>query len=357
MQLDRIFAAQRVALYGAGVFSHQVLKVLMNLGVRADCFLDINKKGCFAGLPILHPFEDIPMAERCNTTVLISVFNHYFDIGQIQRNLLAHGYKNVINPVRLAAIADDEYGFLWLNNRITDGNTMPEDVHSLFADARSTEIFLELLRFRRTGDYTDTISYPDIKNIYQNPVARHWFAGRSFSYVDCGAYDGDSIRGLLDRGNKLKSCMAFEPAIDNYLKLRQYLESDVRLHEADSVLALRCAVGEADAMVECEAAGHGARVGKGADIVQCVALDAVIYSNADYIKLDIEGYETQALRGAAQLIGRCRPALAISLYHRADDLFEIPKMLHGWQIDYDLYLRLHGYNGMDAVLYALPRKA
>ena len=48
----------------------------------------------------------------------------------------------------------------------------------------------------------------------------------------------------------------------------------------------------------------------------------------DYIKYDVEGSEREALEGTSQTIERCRPLLAVSLYHRVEDLWRIPLALH-----------------------------
>ena len=91
--------------------------------------------------------------------------------------------------------------------------------------------------------------------------------------------------------------------------------------------------------------------------IAAVALDDVLPTQrVDFIKLDVEGAEIQALRGAAQLIQRSRPVLAISLYHRPQDIWEIPEQLAALCPDYRFYIRQHYYNSFDSVLYAIPER-
>jgi len=74
----------------------------------------------------------------------------------------------------------------------------------------------------------------------------------------------------------------------------------------------------------------------------------------DFIKMDIEGYELKALRGATKTICRSRPKLAISVYHRAADLYEIPTFIDRLGLDYKLYLEHYTIHAEETILYAIP---
>ena len=72
-----------------------------------------------------------------------------------------------------------------------------------------------------------------------------------------------------------------------------------------------------------------------------------------HIKMDIEGAEKRALRGAVEIIRRDKPMLAICVYHKNDDLLEIPKLIKEIVPDYKFYLRHHNVAGTETVLYAI----
>jgi FkbM family methyltransferase len=74
-------------------------------------------------------------------------------------------------------------------------------------------------------------------------------------------------------------------------------------------------------------------------------------SKVDFIKMDIEGAELPALKGASEVIGRYKPKLAISVYHKWDDLLEIPRLVHGLRADYQFYLDCTTGFGGEAVMY------
>ena len=72
----------------------------------------------------------------------------------------------------------------------------------------------------------------------------------------------------------------------------------------------------------------------------------------DFIKMDIEGSELAALRGAEASLRRFKPRLAISLYHKITDLFEIPRYLDGLGLGYRFYLDHYTIHLGESVLYA-----
>lgn len=71
------------------------------------------------------------------------------------------------------------------------------------------------------------------------------------------------------------------------------------------------------------------------------------------IKMDIEGAELQALIGGMHTIIRNKPKLAISLYHKRDDMFKIPLLIHNFCPAYRLYIRHHCTTFSETVLYAI----
>jgi FkbM family methyltransferase len=93
--------------------------------------------------------------------------------------------------------------------------------------------------------------------------------------------------------------------------------------------------------------------------IETITLDAFVRDHGldrvDFIKMDIEGAEQNALLGCRETIERFSPRLAISIYHLADDMVRIPEILNGMQVDYKFYLRHYTYFFGDTVLYAVPR--
>ena len=81
----------------------------------------------------------------------------------------------------------------------------------------------------------------------------------------------------------------------------------------------------------------------GNETAQVVTLDYYVASHnlprVDFIKLDTEGAELDILRGAANSIARWKPKMAISAYHKPDDLWTLMKFIKSIRPDYEFALR------------------
>ena len=88
---------------------------------------------------------------------------------------------------------------------------------------------------------------------------------------------------------------------------------------------------------------------------QALGLDEAFPAFApNLLKMDIEGAEPDALEGAAELIRRFQPGLAIAVYHQYRHLWEIPLLLQRWLPRHRYFLRAHAHNSFEVVLYAQP---
>ena len=78
--------------------------------------------------------------------------------------------------------------------------------------------------------------------------------------------------------------------------------------------------------------------------VKMMKVDTMLRGGAaSYIKIDVEGSEENALRGAAETIANFRPKLNVALYHRNEDMFELPLLVNKLNKKYKLYMRHHPY--------------
>lgn len=176
-------------------------------------------------------------------------------------------------------------------------------------------------------------------------------------FVDCGVYDlGTSIRFVENcraHGVEKIAVHAFEPDPENY---RGCVERKPELEDAGAAVSLYpygvwCEDGE----ISFESGdGSGSKVASsGSDSIKVVTLDSVIHEKVTFIKMDIEGAELEALKGAKNLIQAYRPKLAICIYHKPEDLTEIPLYIKSLVPDYKLYVRHYSNNTGELVLYAV----
>lgn len=86
------------------------------------------------------------------------------------------------------------------------------------------------------------------------------------------------------------------------------------------------------------------------------SIDGLNLQGEIFIKMDIEGSEQAALRGAENTIRRWKPMLAICIYHSNEDMIKIPLYLHEiYQNDADYYIRHHTKYFADTVFYVIPK--
>jgi FkbM family methyltransferase len=175
-------------------------------------------------------------------------------------------------------------------------------------------------------------------------------------FVDCGGFDGDTVRSFSEHWNgKFKRALTFEPDPSNRDALLRNVET-IGIRERVTVMPY--AVGNENGTVYFSltnsAASH--RVEDGAATpVECRRLDDIDWPETPtYIKMDIEGAEPDAIRGAARLLLRHQPILAICTYHRSNHLWEIPNLIHSINPGYRLFLRRYAEESWEGVCYAIP---
>jgi FkbM family methyltransferase len=171
-------------------------------------------------------------------------------------------------------------------------------------------------------------------------------------FVDCGGFDGADTQEFLKVVNDDPEARAyiFEPDPMNCENIRKNLGDDSRIN------IYNMATGDEQEQLHfCSGQGEASKLSdEGEYIVEVNRLDDVLGdSNVTFLKMDIEGAELKTLHGAEKLIRRCRPKMAICIYHRAEDLWTIPQYILSLHGDYRFYVRSYHPSSEETVLYAL----
>ena len=182
-------------------------------------------------------------------------------------------------------------------------------------------------------------------------------------FVDCGGFDGDTVRSFSDHwGGRFRHAYSFEPDPANRSAMAGNLE---KAGLSSRVTVMPYVVGNTNGPVRFEctssAGSHvtgqaGSRnTGDSGGEIECRRLDDVEWRLApSYIKMDIEGAEPEALAGAAELLRRERPVLAVCTYHRSEHLWGIPNLIRSIVPEYKLFLRRYAEECWEGVCYAIP---
>jgi FkbM family methyltransferase len=218
-----------------------------------------------------------------------------------------------------------------------------ETAFSLLSDDLSRRTFLDMLIFKLTGK----LDFLKHHTVSPEEVFTKILSACSYrETADLGAYNGDSIRELSQYSPNLKRVTALEPDLRSFRKLTDYANSVTLNITAHNVAAWS---NECD--LEFTSSGNrnstlssdvGLKTGAKIKITKAARLDSLYEGNCDFIKYDVEGAEYEALLGSRQIIYRERPELLVSLYHRSEDLFRIPLLLHDMGYSH-LYIRRYEY--------------
>lgn len=183
-------------------------------------------------------------------------------------------------------------------------------------------------------------------------------------YVDCGAYIGDTVERLLECTNgRASQIYAFEMDKENYDALQTNAK---KLQErygisSDMFHLYNAGVWNENSRLPYGKESFGTHESfclyktEVVDYAELVKMDDLLKEKeVSFIKLDIEGAEYNALEGARELIQKNKPKIAVCLYHRLQDFWEIPSILKQMVPEYRFYVR-HHQNGTfgGTVLYAV----
>jgi len=236
--------------------------------------------------------------------------------------------------------------FWGLKQHLFDNKTKYMDMYNTLEDNLSRERFLENMLFRLTGDITYTFPWDEDVPQYFNSLVPDF--DENSVIVDGGGFIGDSLEQFLPySGGKFKSYSLFEPD-EEQLNRAKKVSDDSRVHYIAKGLSDK--VGEA----RFNPGGAGGMINADGEIaISLTSIDSEIDDKITFIKMDIEGAELAALKGAEKTIREHKPTLAICLYHKASDYTDIFEYIRSLNPDYKFYIRHHLDYYAEMVLYAV----
>lgn len=348
-----VWEANHAVLMGAGALGRKSAKGLRASGFEPVAFCDNNPAlwgQTIEGLCVLSPAAAASKF-AADHLFLICIW-HPSKIGMKQRvkQLEDLGCRYI------AAFAQVflKYPEVFLPHGLfEDPSTLEEDNGRIEAAMRlfegvDREEFKSQLRLRLQGDFAGLKDPVPGMQYFPDDLIQ---LGESEYFVDCGAYNGDTLDEFLTLSEeRFHRYVACEPDPINFAALKSKVSES-------RITALPFAVGRTQSVVPFFASGtESSAVQSGAaSFADCVSLDELLNGeHPTYIKMDIEGFEPDALLGARDTIRRCRPKLAVCVYHRGRHLWELPLLMKELQPQSRLYLRPHLADGWDLVCYSIP---
>lgn len=351
-----------IAVFGAGSFARSAISALRCSGFQITNLIQSKPEIASAmGLPILD--WNAMAREDPDRQIVISILNRETPYDNIMKMAMKCGLKMLHMPWEMYEQLADEFGWqYWLSRRETILSQLSrlDTVAARLADQESYEILKRVVMFRLGLD-PGYSSFRSPEAQYFNVITLPLLQKKSICYVDCGAFDGETCFEMLRLPDiDCKHAILLEPDPDNYAVLINNVQQRRRQGQNHPVICLPIAASNKCGSSFFERGkGESARLSALSNTTVTTARldDLLLNMPVDFIKLDIEGEEANALRGAEQILRTCRPGLALSLYHKPDDLWELPELLFQLCPDYKFFVRQHFYNSFDLVLYCVPDTA
>ena len=227
-----------------------------------------------------------------------------------------------------------------------------EHLYAILEDDESKKVLINLLAHRLIrDDYYLLNAFSAGERQYFGPDFMKYISNGVF--VDCGALNGATTLEYALHVPNFKRAYVYEPLPQMY----EICVKNLSFYGAARIIVRQAAVSERRYILHFDPFIEGSsRISATGSLeVPAVSLDEDISEQVNFIKMDIEGAEQAAIRGAKRHISEDRPILAISVYHLPEDLHVIPHMIMELCPNYQFYLRHHMTDTNETIFYAIPR--
>lgn len=359
--LDKIPENATTIIWGAGT-TGKCLKSYIDKN-RKDVvikgFIDRVKIGEFEGLKVFKP-EDLKDLEKQIDVILVSILDNSCKmefLSKYYKKIYLQIPKELCNFYRI--INSDDYLTI-LNNLETQ-----ED----------KKIYSELIKLRCTYNYEFIKDYVRKKfNISQNEKEIHYnhyldFINKNVikNVIDAGIADGRNSLAFMTEFENLNKIYAFDPIYQKYDKNSVFSHI---IDNSQQIEIIEKGLWNEEAKLKFLISHHniGSRVisnDDGSELSNLIEIGTISVDDfceknqikkIDFIKMDIEGSELNALIGAQNTIAAGRPQLAISIYHTNQDIVQIPLYLIKTLKDYIFKIEHYRFDLCETVLYAIPKE-
>lgn len=347
-----------IVLYGMGNGADKILAVLAesNIPVGGVFASDGFARGnLFHGMPV-RTWSDIKGEFGAENVIVLLSFGT--SRPEVLENILRIRSEAELYAPDVPAFGDILFTRPFYEEHIADFVA----ARALLSDEESCRIFDNVLSYKLSGD----IGYLLDAENNEDEIFEAIIHPESIRTVaDLGAYNGDTVRQLLEKGKgNIDTIWAMEPDARNYKKLEVYAESETRAR----IIPVNAGAWKEETTLFFDKSGNrnasfeknrsqtlADRPAKMVE-VKAIPLDCVLDgARVDYIKYDVEGSEREALDGSIETLTDHAPTLLVSLYHRSEDMFALPLHIRKIAPHYNgFYLRrMRGIPAWDINLYVI----
>ena len=234
----------------------------------------------------------------------------------------------------------------------TQNMPLVQKAFSLLEDEESRFAYASAIKYRMIGEhgYLYMADYPE----YNHPLVH---AEKGDWVIDGGAFDGGTSLSYLSQVGESGNIFAFEADPESIQKIKTKL-AGLSGGMRDAIVLLEHALSDRTKTLCFSALGTGSSraVESGGIEVSAMSIDDLSLERCDLISLDVEGAETDVLKGAVNTLTRFRPKLQISIYHTPSDIFSLPLLIADMLDNYVYFVGHHDAYHVETDLYAIPRE-
>ncbi|CAM4092776.1 FkbM family methyltransferase [Bacillus manliponensis] len=344
-----------IVLFGAGFMGTSYLKFLREITSNKIFFCDNNprKWGTFIeGVPVIS-LHDLKTKHHNSLIIITSIA--YYDAILLQlkesnlHNNLPHNLSNKLAKDILASDIFNYKNYKNYFNIVQKHFSKFKETYSILSDNCSKEIFCQRINYCITLNSKYLIPLRSTSAQYfESPIISFL---KDEIFIDGGAYTGDTVEEFLKhtKGN-FKKIYSFEPEESKH---KEFLEN---FSDITNITLISYGLWNKKDVLRFNARNDGSSgVNKDGNIeIPVTSIDEYLNGKpVTFIKMDIEGAELEALKGAENTIKTYKPKLAICIYHNPLDIVEIPLYLKSIVPEYKFYLRHYGNGISETVCYAV----
>ncbi len=312
--------AKKIVLYGMGDGADKILNVCEKKGITVSGVFasdEFVRYQTFRGFTV-KKYSELK-AEFGELVVLVSFATSLDSVLEKIYNIRKYDELYAPDvPVFGEGLFDKEY--------FAENYSKFEQVFNMLCDSRSKLVYYNIIKYKLTGDIILLKECEtDVTEAYKNIISPE----KNSVYCDIGAYNGDTLREYISYAGENITAYCFEPDERNFRKLSDY--ADI-LKNTKVNLVNAAAWNENCELTFYSRSGRNsahttAHNGLKAKIVKAVRADSCINERVDFINIDAEGSDANAIEGLSGVIEKCHPTISCAVYHRNEDMFALPLLL------------------------------
>jgi len=338
-----------IFIFGAHKVGAKLLKACSTRGIRVIGFFDNDDTKTHAtldGLKILKPNAEITK----DKVIVVASGRHS---NSILNQLATYERCRALNIHKFQYLFDLEHqaegSFRNFRDSLVENKKKFLTAFNRLSDDKSRQTFEGLLKIRLDLEISHSDRFKCDPN-YEYCDELFIRKEDMESYVDVGAYNGDTLDRIEQFLTPAKKAFLFEPELEPYIKaLSKYKERN-SVYIFNLALSDTIAKTKYSSQLSFDSPAYRNQTSVTPSI-QFVKLDSIGIDNVSFIKIDVEGGELAVLKGAQNLIRQFQPKLAVCAYHKANDYWEIIEYVLSLVENYRVGMRHYSDILDDTTLY------